>query len=62
LKQRKAKQSQLTSKKELHHHLKYAAVIALGIGITAAIGYPVYQNQIESQTVCRNCRSEKSKC
>jgi hypothetical protein len=32
-------------------YLKYAAVIALGIGITAAIGYPIYQNQIESQTV-----------
>jgi cell division septation protein DedD len=32
-------------------YLKYAAVIALGLGITAAIGYPVYQNQIEAQTV-----------
>jgi nucleoid DNA-binding protein len=32
-------------------YLKYAAVIALGLGITGAVGYPVYQNQIESQTV-----------
>lgn len=32
-------------------YLKYAAVIALGLGITAAVGYPVYQNQIEAQTV-----------
>jgi len=32
-------------------YLKYAAVLALGLGITAAIGYPIYQNQIESQTV-----------
>jgi nucleoid DNA-binding protein/cell division septation protein DedD len=32
-------------------YLKYAAVLALGLGITGAVGYPVYQNQIESQTV-----------
>jgi nucleoid DNA-binding protein len=32
-------------------YLKYAAVIALGLGIAGAVGYPVYQNQIESQTI-----------
>jgi cell division septation protein DedD/nucleoid DNA-binding protein len=40
-----------TAEKANPSYLKYAAVLALGLGLTAAIGFPVYQNQIESQTV-----------
>jgi nucleoid DNA-binding protein/cell division septation protein DedD len=40
-----------TEQRATPSYLKYAAVIALGLGITAAVGYPVYQNQIETQTV-----------
>jgi hypothetical protein len=32
-------------------YLKYAAVFVLGLGITAAIGYPVYQQQIAKETI-----------
>lgn len=31
--------------------LKYAAIIVLGLGITGSIGYPLYQNQIDNQTL-----------
>lgn len=32
-------------------YLKYAAVFVLGLGLTGAIGYPVYQQQIANQTI-----------
>ncbi|RED24905.1 sporulation related protein [Flavobacterium cutihirudinis] len=31
--------------------LKYAAILVLGLGITGSIGYPLYQNQIDSKTL-----------
>lgn len=31
--------------------LKYAAIFILGLGITGSIGYPLYQNQIDSKTL-----------
>ncbi|MHC0439559.1 HU domain-containing protein [Flavobacterium sp. 3-210] len=31
--------------------LKYAAIFVLGLGITGSIGYPLYQNQIDSKTL-----------
>ncbi len=32
-------------------YLKYAAVFVLGLGLTGAIGYPIYQQQIADETV-----------
>lgn len=32
-------------------YLRYAAIFVLGLGITGSIGYPIYQNQIASQTL-----------
>jgi cell division protein FtsN len=32
-------------------YLKYAAVFVLGLGLTGAIGYPVYQQQIANETI-----------
>lgn len=40
-----------TEERTTPSYLKYAAVIAIGLGLTGAIAYPVYQNQIESQTI-----------
>lgn len=31
--------------------LRYAAILVLGLGITGSIGYPLYQNQIDTQTL-----------
>ncbi len=31
--------------------LRYAAIFVLGLGITGSIGYPLYQNQIDNQTL-----------
>ncbi|TDW50244.1 sporulation related protein [Flavobacterium sp. 270] len=31
--------------------MRYAAIFVLGLGITGSIGYPLYQNQIDSQTL-----------
>ena len=31
--------------------LKYAAILVLGLGITGSIGYPLYQNQIDTKTL-----------
>ncbi|MEY4432017.1 MAG: hypothetical protein RLZZ44_147 [Bacteroidota bacterium] len=31
--------------------LKYAAIFVLGLGLTATIGYPIYQNEIETQKI-----------
>jgi hypothetical protein len=32
-------------------YLKYAAIFVLGLGVTGTIGYPLYQNQIASETI-----------
>jgi len=32
-------------------YLKYAAIFVLGLGLTVAIGYPVYQQQIANETI-----------
>jgi hypothetical protein len=32
-------------------YLKYAAVFVLGLGLTGAIGYPIYQQQIAKETI-----------
>lgn len=32
-------------------YLKYAAIFVLGLGIAGTVGYPMYQNQIASETV-----------
>ncbi len=32
-------------------YLKYAAIFVLGLGLTAGIGYPLYQEQIASETI-----------
>jgi hypothetical protein len=32
-------------------YLKYAAIFVLGLGLTGAIGYPVYQQQIAKETI-----------
>lgn len=38
-------------RKATNPYLKYAAILVLGLGITGSIGYPLYQNQIESKTL-----------
>lgn len=38
-------------KKSSNSYLKYAAVFVLTLGITGSIGYPLYQNQIATQTL-----------
>jgi hypothetical protein len=37
--------------KERSPYLKYAAVFVIGLAIAGSIGYPIYQNQIASETV-----------
>ena len=32
-------------------YLKYAAIFILGVGIAGSVGYPMYQNQIASETI-----------
>jgi hypothetical protein len=32
-------------------YLKYAAIFILGLGITGAVGYPIYQQQIANETI-----------
>lgn len=32
-------------------YLKYAAIFVLGLGLTGSVGYPLYQNQIASETI-----------
>lgn len=34
-----------------HEFLKYAAIFVLGLGITAGVGYPIYNNEIETQKI-----------
>ena len=38
-------------RKSSNPFLRYAAIFVLGLGITGSIGYPIYQNQIASQTL-----------
>lgn len=37
--------------KNSNSYLKYAAIIVLGLGIAGSVGYPLYQNQIASETI-----------
>jgi hypothetical protein len=37
--------------KNKYAFLKYAAVFVLGLGLTATVGYPIYQNEIETQKI-----------
>jgi hypothetical protein len=37
--------------KSANSYLKYAAIIVLGLGIAGSVGYPMYQNQIASETI-----------
>ncbi|WP_428230769.1 SPOR domain-containing protein [Flavobacterium sp.] len=37
--------------KSSNSFLKYAAIFVLGLGITGSIGYPLYQNQIDTKTL-----------
>jgi hypothetical protein len=41
----------IPERKRTSAYLKYAAVFVLGLGLTAAIGYPVYQQQIANETI-----------
>jgi hypothetical protein len=38
-------------RKSSNSYLKYAAIFVLGLGITGSIGYPLYQQEIASQTL-----------
>jgi len=38
-------------KRRTSAYLKYAAVFVLGLGLTGAIGYPIYQQQIANETI-----------
>jgi hypothetical protein len=40
-----------TEEKSGRSYLKYAAIFVLGLGLTATVGYSVYQNQIATETV-----------
>lgn len=37
--------------KSANSYLKYAAIFVLGLGIAGSVGYPMYQNQIASETI-----------
>jgi hypothetical protein len=37
--------------KNKYTFLKYAAVFVLGLGLTTTVGYPIYQNEIETQKI-----------
>lgn len=41
----------IPEKRRTNVYLKYAAVFILGLGLTGAIGYPVYQQQIANETI-----------
>ena len=40
-----------TENKRTNPYLKYAAIFVIALGATASIGYPLYQNQIASETI-----------
>ncbi|QIH38988.1 SPOR domain-containing protein [Flavobacterium sp. Sr18] len=37
--------------RNVNPYLKYAAIFVLGLGIVGSVGYPMYQNQIASETI-----------
>jgi hypothetical protein len=37
--------------KNKYTFLKYASIFVLGLGLTATVGYPIYQNEIETQKI-----------
>jgi CCDC81-like prokaryotic HU domain 2/CCDC81-like prokaryotic HU domain 1/SPOR domain len=37
--------------KNKYTFLKYAAIFVLGLGLTATVGYPIYQNELETQKI-----------
>jgi nucleoid DNA-binding protein len=37
--------------KRSYNYLKYAAIFVLGLGVATAVGYPLYQQQIASETI-----------
>jgi len=41
----------LPERKRANVYLKYAAIFVLGLGLTGAIAYPVYQQQIANETI-----------
>ena len=41
----------IPARRKVSPYLKYAAILVLGIGLTASIGYPIYQEQIASETI-----------
>jgi len=41
----------IPERKRTSAYLKYAAIFVLGLGLTGAIGYPVYQQQIANETI-----------
>jgi hypothetical protein len=41
----------IPEKRRATAYLKYAAVFVLGLGLTATVGYPIYQNEIETQKI-----------
>jgi CCDC81-like prokaryotic HU domain 2/CCDC81-like prokaryotic HU domain 1/SPOR domain len=41
----------IPERKRTSAYLKYAAIFVLGLGLTGAIGYPIYQQQIANETI-----------
>jgi len=41
----------VTETRKANPYLKYAAIFVLGLGIAGSVGYPMYQNQIASETI-----------
>jgi hypothetical protein len=41
----------IPERRRISAYLKYAAIFVLGLGITGAVGYPVYQNHIAQETI-----------
>jgi hypothetical protein len=40
-----------TESKKSNSYLKYAAILVVGLGVAGTIGYPMYQNKIDSETI-----------
>jgi hypothetical protein len=41
----------IAESKKNYPYLKYAAIFVLGLGLTATVGYPIYQNEIATQKI-----------
>ena len=41
----------IPERRKMSAYLRYAAIFVLGLGLTGSIGYPLYQNQIASETI-----------